>query len=109
MTTRPTLRNRWRRGQRGWPASFPLAQFPNAPLIVALGGWLVAAVTDDPAHSYARATFYAGLAAWAWEELADGVNWVRRALGAGGLVYVVVKVGAAFGARHQDLAGSRGR
>jgi hypothetical protein len=49
-------------------------------------------------HSYARAVFYAGLAAWAWEELADGANWVRRALGAGGLIYVVVKVGAALGA-----------
>lgn len=94
----PTLSDRWRRGQHGWPASFPLAQFPNAPLLVALGGWLVAALTDGSAHSYARATFYAGLAAWAWGELAGGANWVRRALGAGGLVYVVVKVGEALGA-----------
>ena len=98
MSTGPTLRDFWRRGQRGWPESFPLAQFPNAPLLAALGGWLVAALTDGPAHAYARAAFYAGLAAWAWEELAGGVNWVRRALGAGGLVYVVVKVGEALGA-----------
>jgi hypothetical protein len=49
-------------------------------------------------HSYARAVFYAALAGWAWEELEDGANWARRALGAGGLVYVVVKVGAALGA-----------
>ena len=97
VSTRPTLRDCWRRGQRGWPASFPIAQFPNAPLLVALGGWLVAALTDGATHSYARAVFYAGLAAWAWEELAGGVNWVRRALGAGGLVYVVVKVGTALG------------
>jgi hypothetical protein len=34
----------------------------------------------------------------AWDEPAGGVNWARRALGAGGLVYVVVKVGAALGA-----------
>jgi hypothetical protein len=93
----PTLMDRWRRGQRGWPASFPLAQFPNAPLLFALGAWVVAALTDGSLHSYARAAFYAGLAAWAWLELAGGVNWVRRALGAGGLVYVVVKVGAALG------------
>ncbi len=73
-------------------------QFPNAPLLGALGGWLVAAMTDGSVHSYARAAFYAGLAAWAWEELADGMNWVRRALGAGGLVYVVVKVGEALAA-----------
>lgn len=98
MSARPTLGDRWRRGQRGWPASFPVAQFPNAPLLVAVGGWLVAALTDGSVHAYGRAVFYSGLAAWAWEELAGGVNWVRRALGAAGLVYVVVKVGAALGA-----------
>jgi hypothetical protein len=98
MSTGSRLMDRWRRGQRGWPASFPLAQFPNAPLLLALGGWVVATLTDGSLHFYARAVFYAGLAAWAWLELADGANWVRRALGAGGLVYVVVKVGAALGA-----------
>jgi hypothetical protein len=98
MSTGSTLMGRWRRGQRGWPASFPLAQFPNAPLLLALGGWVVAALTDGSVHFYARAGFYAGLAAWAWLEVADGANWVRRTLGAGGLVYVVVKVGAALGA-----------
>jgi hypothetical protein len=71
-------------------------QFPNAPLLCALVGWSVAVMTDGSVHAYARATFYAGLAAWAWEELAGGVNWARRALGAGGLVYVVVEVGAAL-------------
>ena len=90
--------DRWQRAQRGWPARFPIVQFPNAPLLVALGGWVVAALTDGSLHSYARATFYVGIAAWAWSELADGANWVRRTLGAGGLVYVVIKVGAALGA-----------
>jgi len=98
VSTSPTLRDLWRRGQRGWPASFPLAQFPNAPLLVALSGLLIAALTDGSAHAYARAAFYAGLAAWAWEELAGGASWVRHALGAGGLIYVVVRVGAALGA-----------
>jgi hypothetical protein len=96
--TRTSLRKRLRRPQRGWPASFPLAQLPNPPLFLALGGWLVAALTDGSVHAYARAVFYAGLAAWAWAELASGANWVRRAIGAAGLVYVVVKVGAALGA-----------
>ena len=73
-------------------------QFPNAPLLVAFGGWLVAALTDGSVHAYARAVFYVGLAVWAWEELTSGVNWARRALGAAGLVYVVIKVGAALGA-----------
>jgi hypothetical protein len=98
VSARPRLRDRWRRGQRGWPASFPLAQVPNVPLLVAAGGWLVAALTDGSVHAYARAAFYGGLAAWAWEELADGANWVRRALGAAGLVYVIAKVGAALDA-----------
>ena len=96
MSTETTLRALWRRGQHGWPAAYPVAQLPNAPLLVALGGWLVAAVTGGWVRPYARATFYAGLAAWAWEELAGGVNWVRRAFGAAGLAYVVVKVGAAL-------------
>ena len=49
---------------------------------------------------------YVGLAAWAWEELTSGVNWARRALGAAGLVYVVIKVGAALGAERGSPAGS---
>ena len=73
-------------------------QLPNAPLLVALAGWLVAALTDGSVHAYARGVFYAGLAAWAWGELTDGANWARRALGAAGLVFVVIKVGAALGA-----------
>ena len=88
-------------------------QFPNAPLLVAFGGWLVAALTDGSVHAYARAVFYVGLAVWAWGELTSGVNWARRALGAAGLVYVVIKVGAALGAcavgRREPRRGAWGR
>jgi hypothetical protein len=86
----------WRRGQHGWPASFPIMQLPNAPLLVALAGWLVAALTDGPVHDGARATFYTGLAAWAWKEVEDGVNWARRAIGAAGLVFVIVRISEAL-------------
>ena len=89
-------REAWRRGQRGWPPGFPLVQAPNAPLLVAVGAWLLAALSDDSVHAYARATFYAALAVWAWQELADGANWFRRVLGAVMLVYIVAKVGDAF-------------
>jgi hypothetical protein len=65
---------------------------PNAPLSVALGGRAIAVMTDGSVHAYARAAYYARLAAWAWEELASGENWVRRALGAGALIYVVDKL-----------------
>jgi hypothetical protein len=98
VATGPTLRRHWRRGQRGWPASFPILQFPNAPLLVALAALVVAALTDGSVHAYARAAFYTALAAWAWEELAGGVSWARRVLGAAGLVFVVLRVGAALGA-----------
>ena len=73
-------------------------QFPNAPLLVAFAAWLIAALTDGSLRAYARAAFYAALSVWAWAELTDGVNWWRRALGVAGLVYVVIKVGAALGA-----------
>jgi hypothetical protein len=82
-------RDLWRRAQRGWPASFPVVQFPNAPLLAAFAAWLVAAVTDGAWHDYARAAFYVGLTAWAWGECAYGVNSFRRVLGAAVLVYVV--------------------
>jgi hypothetical protein len=98
MPIKKALTDSWRRGQRGWPASYPVAQLPNAPLLFALSACLVAALTTGPLHAYARAAFYAGLAAWAWAELATGDNWVRRALGVGGLLYVVIKIGIALGA-----------
>ena len=96
MSATAMIRVRQRRGQRGWPARFPVAQLPNAPLSVALGGRAIAVMTDGSVHACAHAAFYAGLAAWAWEELVGGANWVRRALGAGGLIYVVDKVAAAL-------------
>jgi hypothetical protein len=89
-------RKAWRRGQHGWPAGFPLVQLPNLPLFVALAGWLVAALSAGHVHDYARATFYTGLAAWAWKELEDGVNWFRRAIGAAGLIFVIVSIAEAL-------------
>ncbi len=80
----------WRRGQDGWPRRFPIVQFPNPPLLLALGGWAVAAATDGAAHDAGRVVFTVGLAVWAWEEAVAGVNWFRRVLGAGVLVWIVV-------------------
>jgi hypothetical protein len=96
MIKQSTLKAGVRRGWQGWPASFPIVQLPNVPLLAALVGSLVADLTHGSVHAYSRAVFYTGLAAWAWLELDDGVNWFRRALGAAGLVYVVLKLGAAL-------------
>ena len=84
------------RAQRGWPASFPLAQFPNAPLIVALVASLAGRSLDGRAHDYATAVFYVALGIWAYLEVTDGANWVRRLVGVAGLAYVVVELAAAL-------------
>lgn len=87
----PPLREIYRRGQAGWPSRFVLVQLPNAPLWVGLGGSVVAAVADDGVvHDGARIVATVGLAVWAIMELTQGVNWFRRALGAGFLAYLVV-------------------
>ena len=78
--------------QAGWPSRYPLFQPPNPPLWLALAGWVVALPTDGSVHDYARAVFYAGLAAWGLGELTSGINVARRAMGAAGLLYAVVKI-----------------
>ena len=88
----------WRRAQHGWPPQYPVVQAPNAPLFVAFAGLLIAALTDGSAHAYARGVFYAALAVWGWQEMTEGANAVRRAMGVVALGYVVARVGDAFGA-----------
>ena len=80
----------WRRGQEGFPRSFPIVQFPNLPLLLAFCGWGVAAAAQGTAHDAGRAVFTIGLGVWAWQEAAEGANWFRRVLGAGALVAIVV-------------------
>jgi len=82
--------------RHSWPKRFPVAQFPNPPLIVALLASIVSRLTDGRVQDFATPLFYVGLGVWAWEELVRGVNWFRRALGAAGLVYVVVRIAAAL-------------
>ena len=85
-----TIAELWRRGQIGWPRRFPIAQFPNPPLLLAFAGWGLAAATAGSAHDGGRAVFTVGLAVWALEEAARGVNWFRRVLGAAVLVWIAV-------------------
>ena len=87
-----SVRDLWERGQRGWPERYPLIQAPNAPLLVAFGGWLVAAPTGGSVHTVGRAVFSAGLLVWAAMEVTRGANWVRRLMGVAGVVYVVAGV-----------------
>jgi hypothetical protein len=82
-------RDLWRRGQRGWPARFPLVQFPNAPLIVALVAGVVARIAEGTVRDGARAVGEVALIMWALMEIVRGVNWFRRALGLVVLAFVV--------------------
>ena len=68
----------WRRAQAGWPRSFPIVQFPNAPLLVAFAGWGLAAVAHGTAHDVGRLAFVAGLGVWALMEVTPGSG--RQAL-----------------------------
>jgi hypothetical protein len=86
---RVTVAELWRRGQRGWPRRFPIAQFPNPPLLLAFAGWGLAAVAQGAAHDIGRAVLIVGLGVWALEEAISGVNWFRRLLGLGVVVWIV--------------------
>jgi hypothetical protein len=74
----------------GWPSSFPIVQFPNPPLIVALLADIAAHLMQGRAHRSALAVFYMALSVWAYEEARHGDNWFRRLLGLGFSAYIVV-------------------
>lgn len=78
---------------------YVVGQFPNAPLLVALAAALVGLFVDDgsPTADVARSVFYVALTIWAYEELVRGVNGFRKALGAGALVFIVVRIAEGFG------------
>jgi hypothetical protein len=51
-------------------------------MLVAQGLRLTAALADDPVRTAARVGSQAALAYWAYQELTDGANAVRRVVGA---------------------------
>lgn len=80
----------WKRGQEGWPRRFPLAQFPNAPLLVFIGATVTMRIASGDAHDAAWAVSRVALTVWAYEELVRGSNSFRRVLGAAVLVGITV-------------------
>ena len=81
----------WRRGQVGWPRSFPVAQAPNPPLLLAFAGRMVAGAAngDGRANKIGRSLFALGFGVWAWQETTSGANWFRRLLGLGALGWLL--------------------
>jgi len=74
------------------PRRFPIVQFPNLPLIVALVAGVAGAFLDGREHSYAASVSYLALTIWAYEELVHGVNWFRRLLGLTFVVLLIMRV-----------------
>ena len=67
--------------QLSFPRSYPIVQFPNAPLLIAFASGLLAHHSHGHVHSYAQAVSYLSMAIWAYLELFSGVNAFRRVLG----------------------------
>ena len=70
-----------------------IAQMPNLPLIV----WIVASLlklvfTTGKINTALDALAFGSLFTWAWEELFQGVNYFRRALGLGVLTGLLVLI-----------------
>ena len=73
-----------------WPRQYPIAQFPNPPLIIALVAFALRWITPESWTNALSAIGYVFLGVWAYLELTEGVNAFRRVLGAAGLVYIIV-------------------
>ncbi len=67
--------------QLSFPRSYPIVQFPNAPLILAFASGLLAHHSHGREHADAQAISYLAMAIWAYLELFHGVNAFRRLLG----------------------------
>lgn len=75
------------------PRRFPLAQWPNPPLWAAIAGFVVSRLAGGLVGGIAEAIFFLAIGAWAYLEIAEGVNWFRRCLGAVVGGYLAVRLG----------------
>jgi hypothetical protein len=82
--------------QLSFPRSYPVVQFPNAPLILAFVSGLVARHTHGQAHSDLQAVSYLSIAVWAYLELFQGVNAFRRLLGLTYAIFTAVHLASAL-------------
>jgi hypothetical protein len=80
----------------GFPRRFPLVQFPNTPLVLAILAGAAGMFVDGTAHTYTSSVAYLATVIWAWEELVNGVNWFRHLLGLTFAITVVVRVAHAL-------------
>lgn len=79
-----------------WPAAYPIAQFPNPPLIIGLVALGLRYLASGTWADALGAIGYVFIGVWAYLELTAGVNLFRRALGVAGLAYVVYAIAMRF-------------
>ena len=83
-TKDPTLIDRTFRDSQG---NIVIAQMPNLPLLVGLTATLLRFVLPiGEIQTVSSLVAFGALFTWAWQELFEGVNYFRRALGVAGLV-----------------------
>jgi len=67
-----------------------IAQMPNLPLLAGVGATLVQFILPSSAlQAGADLVGFGALFTWAWQELFQGVNYFRRAIGLVGLVGLI--------------------
>ena len=71
------------------PRRFPIFQFPNPPLVVAVIAAAIARTTQGPRSSQAMQLSRLALLVWSAEEITTGANWFRRSLGVAGGAYTL--------------------
>ena len=79
-----------------FPRRFPVVQFPNLPLVVAVLAGAAGKFLGGCAHSYAVSVSYLAMTMWAYQELVHGVNWFRRLLGLAYVIFLIVRVADAL-------------
>ncbi len=83
----PTLFDRIFRDREG---KIVIAQMPNLPLLVGLAATLLHFILPSgKIQTASDLVAFGTLFTWAWQELFEGVNYFRRALGLIGLVSII--------------------
>jgi hypothetical protein len=94
--TSVTPKSLWRGYKRltqiNFPPSFPIIQFPNPPLIIAFVASEIGKSIHSAGRTYCLAIVFVAMSIWAYEELAHGVNWFRRLLGAAYICIIVARI-----------------
>lgn len=86
------------------PRRFPIFQFPNRPLVVAMLAGVAATLADRRYSPVAWLVSRLALLVWALEEVFSGANWFRRLLGLGGGGYALSRLLQSAGATREKAS-----